>query len=692
MAEFKIPFIEQIESDDALSIFKNGKSEITDLSILLGGYCDDKYISNWLIDSGLNQMLSYTDKVMGKDYPTLFYGLFDRRMSQRPTINFDGLKEQFPEGKTIRDYGDYFVFVAGEYPQTAVDMNLNNLLSHSNEVKKTGKTYVFDCNDCMEVQKFKQYKVNEYKYKDSKYIMLDKDKIQNILYTILKTHTVTLHNTMQFDDYDDKIWIKVEPVVWLVDKKSNVAVTQKALFSNIQYEETSEHYSMKDNIQVNLIRYLNEHFAKEIIPSGDRKLSLSSAIDSIRDVARVEKPIVIKYALDYTTFSKDELLQVYVKAGNSVFLHGPSGVGKSARVKQIDPTATRITLRPQMNPEEIDGTLNRETGEYIPPLWYTQLCEKCKAEPDRKHILFIDELTNVKPTVQSLVYSIVLDRAGKDGLWPLPDNAVVVGAGNENADNLAAYPMTNALYRRFCHIYFEVNVNTWIEWATGIKRYNEINTIENDSNDQFLIHPYLLAFVISRGINILYQDLDEENPQIVTDPRKWEIASRVFYATNNPNALFPALGNSITNEFINFTKDVLLSVDDVVNDKIKDVDYKGMDETYKKSIIAGLTIAKVEDLNEVRKFIADNFEDNYLTMFDAMWTHNEPDRMKIIQSLQNNKTTKKSLSKTILSKKEETNISQNDLQKNEEILTPQIEDKPIEDKPKNKKRLREFFR
>lgn len=164
-------------------------------------------------------MLSYTDKVMGKDNPTLFYGLFDRRMSQRPTINFDELKEQFPEGKTIRDYGDYFVFVVGEYPQTAVDMNLNNLLSHSNEVKKTGKTYVIDCNDCMEVKKFKQYKVNEYKYKDSKYIMLDKDKIQNILYTILKTHTITLHNTMQFDDYDDKIWIKVEPVVWLVDKK-----------------------------------------------------------------------------------------------------------------------------------------------------------------------------------------------------------------------------------------------------------------------------------------------------------------------------------------------------------------------------------------------------------------------------------------------------------------------------------------
>ena len=598
----------------------------------------------------------------------------------RPATTYDNLKKMGITAKERADRGNYKIIEAGEYPQTIVSSSMENTLnklytSNSPNIKETNQ--VFTMPEVTDQRQLSLLRLKVYEYNGEKFV-----RVRMHTHSQNKSFTFFSKNgqNVQQGSY---CWVKVEPIEWVVDKKANLALARHPLYAGVPvWANGNPSFKIED---LYLYKFMNDVFAKEIVQD---RAYIKPSTNSKEQQIKGANP----YNFAYEDLTVDDLLKAYVQAGQSVFLHGPSGVGKSARVKQLDPTATRITLRPQMNPEEIDGTLNRETGEYIPPLWYTQLCEKCKAEPDRKHILFIDELTNVKPTVQSLVYSIVLDRAGKDGLWPLPDNAVVVGAGNENADNLAAYPMTNALYRRFCHIYFEVNVNTWIEWATGIKRYNEINSIENDSNDQFLIHPYILAFVISRGINILYQDLDEENPQIVTDPRKWEIASSVFYATNNPNALFPALGNSITNEFINFTKDVLLSVDDVVNDKVKDVDYKGMDETYKKSIIAGLTIAKVEDLNEVRKFIADNFEDNYLTMFDAMWTHNEPDRMKIIQSLQNNKTTKKSLSKTILSKKEETNISQNDLQKNEEILTPQIEDKPIEDKPKNKKRLREFFR
>ena len=243
------------------------------------------------------------------------------------------------------------------------------------------------------------------------------------------------------------------------------------------------------------------------------------------------------YGFTFEELDNDKLLKLYVKSNAAIFLHGPSGVGKSGRVKQLDPTATRITLRPQMNPEEVDGTLDRETGKFIPPLWYTQLCEKCKAEPERKHVLFIDELTNVKPTVQSSVYSIVLDRAGKDGLWPLPENAVVVAAGNENADNLAAYPLTNALFRRFSHIYYEVDKNSWLDWATGVSKIQKQEHVKVDKTERARIHPAIVAYIMSRDEDVLNQDLDEENPHIVTDPRKWEIASNVLYTTKNPSSL-----------------------------------------------------------------------------------------------------------------------------------------------------------
>ena len=285
-----------------------------------------------------------------------------------------------------------------------------------------------------------------------------------------------------------------------------------------------------------------------------------------------------------------------------------------------------------MNPEEIDGTLNRETGEYIPPLWYTQLCEKCKAEPNRKHILFIDELTNVKPTVQSLVYSIVLDRAGKDGLWPLPDNAVVVGAGNENADNLAAYPMTNALYRRFSHINYEVDLNSWVDWATGVSQVSPIENVERESEEnQARIHPAILTYIMSRGEKVLNQELDEENPKIVTDPRKWKIASKVLYATKNPKALIPAIGEELTADFVNYTKQMHLTVEDVIAGNYDVNQLQDSDFSEQMSTIAGLTLAEEDELQPVRQFIGENFGKEILATYDSMWVRNDPERAIILQ-------------------------------------------------------------
>ena len=337
------------------------------------------------------------------------------------------------------------------------------------------------------------------------------------------------------------------------------------------------------------------------------------------------------YGFEFETLDNDEMLHKYIEAGVSIFLHGPSGVGKSGRVKALDPTATRITLRPQMNPEEVDGVLNRETGEYTPPLWYIQLCEKCKKEPNRKHILFIDELTNVKPTVQSLVYSIVLDRAGKDGLWPLPDNAVVVAAGNESANNLAAYPLTNALFRRFSHIYYQVDKQSWLDWATGIKKASQVE--HKEQQDEARIHPAIIAYIMSRGGEVLNQDLDEENPSIVTDPRKWEIASHVLYATKNPYALVPAIGDDPTADFASFVASIQISVDDVISGKAQPAYYSQYSISQKYATVLGLASATENQLPKVRQFISEAFGKEMLATYDSLWIGNDVERAQIISEI-----------------------------------------------------------
>ena len=382
-------------------------------------------------------------------------------------------------------------------------------------------------------------------------------------------------------------------------------------------------------LQVNTKSQANDTYHEQVRDILKKSRLAHAANKMALKAEKAEKPN--PYGFTFEELDNDQLLMQYVESNTPVFLHGSSGVGKSGRVKQLDPTATRITLRPAMNPEEIDGILNRETGTYFPPLWYTQLCEKCQAEPERKHVLFMEELTNVKPTVQSLVYSIVYDRAGKDGLWPLPDNAVVVAAGNESADNLAAYPLTNALFRRFSHIYYEVDQEKWLDWATEVNKVQQLKHSPVDKTPRARIHPAIVAYIQSRGKGVLNQDLDEENPHIVTDPRKWEIASNVLYATKNPNALQPAIGKELTADFTDFVQKIQLTVDDVVHGRYDKLDCQlTMDVSSKWATATGLCMASEKDLPIVRQFILDTMSKEILATFDALWVRNDPERAAII--------------------------------------------------------------
>ena len=46
----------------------------------------------------------------------------------------------------------------------------------------------------------------------------------------------------------------------------------------------------------------------------------------------------------------------------------------------------------------------------VKPTWLKKLEEKCEKEPDRFHIVFLDEITNALPSIQGIVFNIVLDN------------------------------------------------------------------------------------------------------------------------------------------------------------------------------------------------------------------------------------------------------------------------------------------
>ena len=131
-----------------------------------------------------------------------------------------------------------------------------------------------------------------------------------------------------------------------------------------------------------------------------------------------------------------EIIQNWIEAGESVLLRGPSGIGKTERIKSLYPDLIYMKLTNNMFPEKVVGSVNLQTGQSIPPDFaktaimreateeerklveeniqniydVADIVYERSKERDKKVVIMLDELLNVKPAVQALVYTLVLNR------------------------------------------------------------------------------------------------------------------------------------------------------------------------------------------------------------------------------------------------------------------------------------------
>ena len=321
------------------------------------------------------------------------------------------------------------------------------------------------------------------------------------------------------------------------------------------------------------------------------------------------------YDFNYKKTTETEKLEEYIKAGLPVFIHGPSGCGKSARVKAIDPDCTIIYLA-TAKPDTLAGKQVNMNGELknIPPEWYEQLCKKCKEQPDKIHILFLDECTNATPTIQGYAFNLVLDKE-LDGKWKLPDNVRVVAAGNEVSESLSANKMSEPLFRRFAHIYIKTTVKDWLLWASKSK-----------------IHPAIYAFVASHGLD------DEKNPVLrtkydgenCTDPRRWEKASNQMKFTNNPYNLTGIIGKELTEEFVKFTQKKVITLYDVLNDNYN-LEMPKIPADIAYNTLVGLASVDEENVKKVRDFVKKYMIAEQYKNFVQMWTLGDTKRIEMLK-------------------------------------------------------------
>jgi hypothetical protein len=201
------------------------------------------------------------------------------------------------------------------------------------------------------------------------------------------------------------------------------------------------------------------------------------------------------------------------KAKRPVFMWGAPGLGKSDIIKQlgVELSAPVIDIRLSLwEPTDIKGIpyFNPEshTMEWAPPM---ELPNQEFAKQHDKIILFLDEMNSAAPSVQAAAYQLVLNR--RVGTYQLPDNVLIVAAGNRDSDKGVTYRMPSPLANRFVHIEMRVDWDDYFEWATQNK-----------------IHKDVVGF-LTFSKKDLYDFDPKSSSKAFATPRSWSFVSELLF-------------------------------------------------------------------------------------------------------------------------------------------------------------------
>lgn len=225
-----------------------------------------------------------------------------------------------------------------------------------------------------------------------------------------------------------------------------------------------------------------------------------------------------------------------IRAKRPIFVWGPPGIGKSDVVDDICYNRLpgnnflidmRLAL---MEPNDLRGFpfRNPDTGqmEWAPPV---DLPTQELANQYDHIVLFLDELNSAPPSVQAAAYQLILNR--RIGQYVLPDNVVIVAAGNRETDRGVTYRMPPPLANRFRHINMMVDFQDWQRWAMNNQQHPDVigylSYFKNDLFD-FDAKSASSAWASPRSWSFVTEILnDPEFDQVDSAEQRAEIAGAV---------------------------------------------------------------------------------------------------------------------------------------------------------------------
>jgi len=298
--------------------------------------------------------------------------------------------------------------------------------------------------------------------------------------------------------------------------------------------------------------------------------------------------------------ARKSLLKAFSKK-RPLFLWGPPGIGKSELVADIaqELGGYMIDLRlGQMEPTDIRGIpfYNKDSGkmDWAEPV---DLPTEEFAANYPVVVLFLDEMNSAAPSVQAAAYQLILNR--RVGKYFLPDNVVLVAAGNRESDKGVTYRMPTPLANRFIHQEMRVDFASYQEWAVN-------NNIHKD---------------VVGYLSFAKQDLYDFDPKSASrafaTPRSWTFVSQILEDEDGDddtvmNLIAGTVGEGLAVKFMAHRKIAgrMPKPEDILSGKVKELDVKEVSAMYSLVIsmcyeLKGAIEKKVAD----KEFhaMADNF-------------------------------------------------------------------------------------
>ena len=266
-----------------------------------------------------------------------------------------------------------------------------------------------------------------------------------------------------------------------------------------------------------------------------------------------------------------------------IFLWGPPGIGKSDIIKQLgtELDAHVIDVRLSLwEPTDIKGIpyfdSNSNTMVWAPP---GELPSKEFAKNHKQIILFMDEMNSAAPSVQAAAYQLVLNR--KVGTYELPDNVVMVAAGNRETDKGVTYRMPAPLANRFVHLEMTVDWDDWQDWAVVNK-----------------VHKDVVGF-LTFSKKDLYDFDPKSSSRAFATPRSWSFVSELLTdddcdVDTLTDLTSGAIGEGLAIKFMAHRKvsSKMPNPTDILNGKVKTMDSKEISAMY------SLTVALCYELKD----------------------------------------------------------------------------------------------